>query len=742
MKLSATAKRISCFMVAMILVFFSAGFALPVSSQEGAVSLGFSEVATPERFQAALADPSIGTIRLSTSLDVDGINWGAVQNGSKTIVGATGGERLTLPATIHMTSAVSFESVILAGSPQMLFAEIPPVNRTIYANGNRFRLGAGVVTELNAIHALYGGGAGNVSSTEIVLESGYIQTVYACSVNGTVLGNATVTASGNGRMGVLYGRTATGFVNGTVALTLSQLGTAAAPATPVLPLSGVDTVTIDHSYLKLTEWPFQARNAVVKNSELWFDSSLSLSVPLYGEASTIKLTAGTTLSIPAQSAVPGFISGRFSVRLHNGDTATIANGGPYRSLLDLPASMHSGTGDALTLTQMQISGIALQTVPAKTSYRTGEGLDTTGGSLLVSYAPAALQYTEQIPLTADMVTGFETNRVGQQTLTCTYQGKTTTYSIWMADSSVARLTLTKPDKSTYQVGDSLRLTGGRVHVRYSNGSELNIAMTDSSVMVKGFDSDTVGRQELTVYYNGQEAGVFAVNVRRSTADDDDDDDDDRSSNRSNNIPDAERTVAIKDVPTSTVYVGDSFTLRPSPDRGGNWEWDEDFFDAEIDRYTSEATFTALRAGTSRIYYSDRYAKDSVSVAVKKVPVSSSSREESSSQSSAAPSRPSGNPGGTTSSAPPPAISSQPESKPPSSSAAPEVSREPEPKPEPVVTVQPPDESRPVENNDTPQGILKDNADKLPAVIGGISASIVLLAAAGFIIWKYAGNNAG
>ena len=67
------------------------------------------------------------------------------------------------------------------------------------------------------------------------------------------------------------------------------------------------------------------------------------------------------------------------------------------------------------------------TPPTKTEYLEGkEQLDVTGGKLTLTYNN---ETTEVIDLTADMVSGFDNTKVGKQTLTVTYQGKTTTFEV-------------------------------------------------------------------------------------------------------------------------------------------------------------------------------------------------------------------------------------------------------------------------------------------------------------------------
>ena len=67
------------------------------------------------------------------------------------------------------------------------------------------------------------------------------------------------------------------------------------------------------------------------------------------------------------------------------------------------------------------------TPPTKTEYLEGkEQLDVTGGKLTLTYNNGT---SEVIDLTTDMVSGFDNTKVGKQTLTVTYQGKTTTFEV-------------------------------------------------------------------------------------------------------------------------------------------------------------------------------------------------------------------------------------------------------------------------------------------------------------------------
>ncbi len=70
--------------------------------------------------------------------------------------------------------------------------------------------------------------------------------------------------------------------------------------------------------------------------------------------------------------------------------------------------------------------ITMATAPQKLSYQTGEPLDVTGGQIQVSYHDGS---TETVDMTADVVSGFYSTRVGTQNLTVTYAGRTTNFSV-------------------------------------------------------------------------------------------------------------------------------------------------------------------------------------------------------------------------------------------------------------------------------------------------------------------------
>ncbi len=97
-----------------------------------------------------------------------------------------------------------------------------------------------------------------------------------------------------------------------------------------------------------------------------------------------------------------------------------------RTPVKVPATGHnyvngicSDCGDSL------IKAISL-TPPAKKTYIAGQALDLTGAELSVTFSDNSHKV---IAVTAAMVSGYDANRTGRQTLTVTYEGKTAAFEV-------------------------------------------------------------------------------------------------------------------------------------------------------------------------------------------------------------------------------------------------------------------------------------------------------------------------
>ncbi len=149
-------------------------------------------------------------------------------------------------------------------------------------------------------------------------------------------------------------------------------------------------------------------------------------------------------------------------------------------------------------------------VPTKLSYIETQDLDLTGGSVNIIYESED-DYAEQIELTLDMISGYNKNQIGDQTLTVTYEGKTATFVVNVSARSLVSIAwVTKPNKLTYlEAKETLDVTGGAIRTIYDNGATEIIDLTLD--MVERFDNTDVGTQQLTVRY-GEKRLYYNVEI--------------------------------------------------------------------------------------------------------------------------------------------------------------------------------------------------------------------------------------
>src|SRR5690554_3275449 len=73
-----------------------------------------------------------------------------------------------------------------------------------------------------------------------------------------------------------------------------------------------------------------------------------------------------------------------------------------------------------------LSSIIVKSEPTKTTYTQGEDLDLTG---LVIEAKYSDNTTKVVASSNYTVTGYDKNKLGEQTLTVTHEGKTVTFKV-------------------------------------------------------------------------------------------------------------------------------------------------------------------------------------------------------------------------------------------------------------------------------------------------------------------------
>ena len=146
-----------------------------------------------------------------------------------------------------------------------------------------------------------------------------------------------------------------------------------------------------------------------------------------------------------------------------------------------------------------LQSIKIKTEPTKTKYKYGEALDITGGQISAIKSSGK---AENIDITTSMVSGYNPNKLGKQTITITYKGKKAQYSVDVEDY-IKDIKLTNPNKLIYKANEKMDLTGGKVTPVMASGiASPAIPMTNTDVTITGFDTTTVGAKIVKVSYKG------------------------------------------------------------------------------------------------------------------------------------------------------------------------------------------------------------------------------------------------
>lgn len=153
--------------------------------------------------------------------------------------------------------------------------------------------------------------------------------------------------------------------------------------------------------------------------------------------------------------------------------------------------------------------IEIYSLPNKLKYlESKETLNLNDGSIAIYYNNGEREIKE---INKEMVSGFNNTKVGPQTLTVSYGGKTATFDIEIIAKDLTGIEILDfPEKTKYLEGiGELDLTGGKILLKYNNGTMEEIDLTEE--MVSGFDNTKVGPQTIDIIYGALEDS-FQINI--------------------------------------------------------------------------------------------------------------------------------------------------------------------------------------------------------------------------------------
>jgi uncharacterized repeat protein (TIGR02543 family) len=193
-----------------------------------------------------------------------------------------------------------------------------------------------------------------------------------------------------------------------------------------------------------------------------------------------------------------------------GTEITGLSAGTYYVRIKATATHEAGAYAAVTVpagSTATVTSIAVNSTSHKIAYKVGESLDVTNLTILVTKSDST---TETIAVTSGMVSGFDSSAVAaSQTLTITYDGKTTTYniSIAKADGPAAPTGLVGV-KPTTAGGSDGKITGTTNLMEYADNSSFSSPTACTGTEITGLSAGTyyVRIKETATH----EAGAYAA----------------------------------------------------------------------------------------------------------------------------------------------------------------------------------------------------------------------------------------
>lgn len=151
-----------------------------------------------------------------------------------------------------------------------------------------------------------------------------------------------------------------------------------------------------------------------------------------------------------------------------------------------------------TVTAVVLESISIKT-PFKTTYFVGDSLDVANAKLTLTYNSGK---TEDIAITAGMISGFDSSAAATINLTLTHAGKTiSNISCQIKAVELVEVALKAPFADTeYFVGETISLAGNKLVLSYNNSTTEEIDILAN--MISNFNTTSAGTKQFTINYLG------------------------------------------------------------------------------------------------------------------------------------------------------------------------------------------------------------------------------------------------
>ncbi len=141
-----------------------------------------------------------------------------------------------------------------------------------------------------------------------------------------------------------------------------------------------------------------------------------------------------------------------------------------------------------------ITSISMHNAPYINRYFVGESLDKTGMEITATYSNGSTKN-----ITSGFTTSYDFSTAGTKTVTVTYSGKTTSFTVEVVNPTIEDLEITAPaTKTSYSVGDTIDTKGLTLKAIYNNGSEKTV----TSCFTADYDFSASGTKTVTIEYEG------------------------------------------------------------------------------------------------------------------------------------------------------------------------------------------------------------------------------------------------
>ena len=150
-----------------------------------------------------------------------------------------------------------------------------------------------------------------------------------------------------------------------------------------------------------------------------------------------------------------------------------------------------------------LNKIEVLNLPIKTDYiQNTESLDLTGGKIRATFSNGNVLDIQMDSSDVNVI-GFNNANIGRNRLTVSYKGKSTFFDINIVEKPKVTINdawiLRKPDKLKYRKGEELNLSGGKITVNYSDGTNKIVTMDNSElVQYSNFNSNSLGVQNVAL----------------------------------------------------------------------------------------------------------------------------------------------------------------------------------------------------------------------------------------------------